>query len=244
MDEHDKTTHEGYDVLAEDTNHRREGWERPWGDNPLQKYYSWPATRSILPEVADRRVLNAGCGIGDHVPWLLEEGGVVVGIDVSNRAVKIARKRYGERALFHQTDLTEPLDFADDSSFDIVLSHLALDHIGDWRGVFEEFNRVLTGDGTLVFTVIHPMQYYLDYEAVSSYYERTPVEVSWPDAPVTSYHRPLSQMLNSLTEAGFCLDVCKEPKPPDEYEEHADDRWKVDERPQILCIRARSRQHI
>lgn len=245
MDERDgpnapTDSREAYDVLAAEARNPRDGWDSPWGENPLQRCYSWPATRSLLPDVAGRRVLDAGCGIGTHVPWLLDEGGTVVGIDRSERAVEIARERHGDAATFRQWDLTEPFDFASDDSFDVVLSHLVLDHIEDWHPVFEEFDRVLAEDGTLVFTVIHPMQYYLDYDEVPQYYERAPVEISWPDAAVTSFHRPLNQMLNPLVAVGFRIETVEEPRPPDEYVRHARDSWDVDERPQILCVRARS----
>lgn len=234
-------SHEAYDVLADDENNQRKGWDSPWGDNPLQRYYSWPATRSLLPDISDKRVLDAGCGIGDHIPWLLNEGGTVVGIDGSEQAIEIAQQQYGDVATFHHVDLTQPLDFTTDNAFEVILSHLVLDHIQDWQVVFEEFNRILTEDGTLVFTVIHPMQYYLDYDEVPCYYERASVELSWPDASVTSYHRPTSQMLNPLTTAGFRLETVEEPQPSDEYLQHAHDRWNVDERPQIFCIRAQPR---
>lgn len=230
-------TEESYDRMAAEAEDRRDSWASPWGDNPLQAHYSWPATRDRLPPLDGRRVLDAGCGVGDHVPWLLDRGATVVGVDASVEAVERARDRFGDRATFEPADLSEPLAF-EDGAFDVVCSHLVLDHVAALRTAFAEFHRVLAPGGALVFTVIHPMQYYLDYDAVGRYYDETPVEVAWPDAPVTSYHRPLGDLLDDLLAADFRLDAVAEPEPPEAYLEHARDRWNVDERPQILCVRA------
>ncbi|WP_323190820.1 class I SAM-dependent methyltransferase [Halostella sp. PRR32] len=235
----DETTR-GYDAMATDTDDGS-GWESPWGDNPLQRYYSWPATRALLPDLTDRRVLDAGCGVGDHVGWLLDRGAAVVGIDASEPAVESCRRRYGDRADFGQIDLTEPLPF-DDGAFDVVLSHLVLDHLSEWRPVFDEFRRVLTAEGTLVFAVVHPMQYYLSYDAVTEYYDTAAVELGWDDVSITSYHRPVSDVINALAESGFRLDRFEEPRPPTEYAERAADEWNVTERPQICVVRADSDQ--
>lgn len=225
----------GYDALADHED--REGWESPWGDNPLQEFYAWPATRSMLPDLDGTRVLDAGCGVGDHVEWLREQGASVVGVDASEQALQAAHERFGNRASFAYADLTGPLAF-DDGVFDTVLAHLVLDHVAELSPSFAEFVRVLAGSGHLVFTTVHPMQYYLAYAEVDSYYERQSVEVGW-DAPVTSYHRPLGDILDALVGAGFRIEAVEEPRPQEAYVERAAAEWEVDERPQILCVRAR-----
>ena len=229
-----------YDRLADRATSGEEGWASPWATNPLQRYYSWPATTSLLPDVDGKRVLDAGCGIGDHVEWLLDEGATVVGVDASERAVDVARDRFGRRATFYRADLTGGLGFAEDDGFDVVLSHLVLDHVETWGPVFEAFERVLEPGGVVVFTTIHPMHYYHRYETVEDYWTQTPVELAWEDAPVTSYHRPVSDVVEAVAEAGFRLDTLEEPQPPATYVKEAPPEWRVDERPQVLCVRART----
>ncbi|SEO62180.1 Methyltransferase domain-containing protein [Halogranum amylolyticum] len=229
-----------YDRLADRATSGEEGWESPWATNPLQQYYSWPATTSLLPDIDGKRVLDAGCGIGDHVEWLLDEGAGVVGVDASERAVEVAHDRFGERATFHCADLTDGLGFAADSGFDVVLSHLVLDHVETWQPVFEAFQRVLEPGGVVVFSIVHPMHYYRQYETVTDYWTRTPVELAWEDAPVTSYHRPVSDVVEAVIETGFRLGTLDEPRPPAAYVEEAPPEWGGDERPQVLCVRART----
>jgi len=61
----------GYDALAVKATDLDREVSR-WGDSYFQEHYSWPAARSVLPDLRDRRVLLAGCGRGDHVPWFRE----------------------------------------------------------------------------------------------------------------------------------------------------------------------------
>ncbi|WP_439026447.1 class I SAM-dependent methyltransferase [Haloarchaeobius sp. DT45] len=240
-------TQESYDRHAALAESRPEdSWRSPWGDNPLQAQYAWPATVDLFPDLDDAHVLDAGCGVGDHVEWFLDRGATVVGVDASQEAVRVARERFGEttgasrpdRATFRQADLTEPLEFAPGDTFDLIVSHLVLDHVADLEPVFAEFERVLATDGTLVVTMVHPMQFYLDADEVETYYDHTPVELGWDAGTVTSYHRPLGDIVTALTSAGFHLDVLTEPEPAPEYADHAAGRWNVTNRPQICCLRA------
>ena len=52
-------------------------------DSPYNAYYEQPSLRALLPPVAGRRVLDAGCGAGRASEWLVEQGAEVVGIDAS-----------------------------------------------------------------------------------------------------------------------------------------------------------------
>ena len=230
---------EGYDVLSERANHGLAREASPWGDSYFQAHYSWPATRAILPAVADQRVLIAGSGRGDHVEWFLDRGATVVGIDASERAVSTARSRFGEEATFHHADLTEPLDFPDDA-FDLVFSHLVLGHVREWRPVFDEFHRVLTDRGTLAFATIHPA-YLRRKHGVTNYYEIEKIVVSWPDAEIPTYYRPMEAVLEPLAGTGFRLEAFEEPKPQETFAKHAPERYeKAMQSPEALCIRAQA----
>lgn len=229
----------GYESLAARAD-ELDGWESPWGENPLQEAHAWPATRELLPDPADDHVLDAGCGVGDHAAWLLEAGASVTALDASRAAVEAARERFGtaENLSAVHADLTAGVPLAD-GTVDGVLSHLVLDHVPDLRPVFAEFERVLAPGGWAVTTTVHPVQYYLAYEAVDSYYDCQPVEVTW-DPPVTSYHRPLSAYVEAVQGAGLDLEALVEPEPPAAYVEAAADEWNPDRRPQILCLRVRA----
>ena len=50
---------------------------------PFNAYYERPATISLLPQVRDQKVLDAGCAAGWYTKWLLEKGASVIALDFS-----------------------------------------------------------------------------------------------------------------------------------------------------------------
>jgi SAM-dependent methyltransferase len=226
-----------YNVLAEKaTDLDRKA--SPWGDSYFQQYYSWPATRAVLPDLGDSRVLLAGCGRGDYVPWFHKQGATVVGVDASETAIRHARDRFGEVAVFYHADLTAPLTFVDSDAFDLVFSNLVLSHIKEWTPVFKEFSRLLRPRGSLVVTTIHP--HYLRSTAdIEDYYTGTTVMKDWPSVEIPTFYRPLNAVISPFIEAGFQLQRVDEPKPQAAYEEYHPERYQDARRqPEILVVRA------
>jgi SAM-dependent methyltransferase len=218
---------------------------------PHNAYYDRPNTLSLLPQdLRHQQVLDAGCGPGIYAEELLKRGADVVAFDVTPEFVEITRERVSERATVLQADLSQPLHFAEDSSFDLVLCPLVLDYIEDWAAVFREFARVLKPGGLLVFSNGHPMgdwQYLKRRlpEIAQSYFETQRFTTTWggfgdPAPEITSYRRPLAAMLNPLIEAGFCLDHVLEPVPTPDYEREDPQGYaELLREPGFICIRAR-----
>lgn len=240
MDDSERTPSDAvadaYDALAAAS----EGLDReasPWGDSHFQRDYAWPATRSVLPDVDGDRVLLAGCGRGDHVGWFRERGAAVTGVDVSAAALRLARERSGDEAAFCRADVTEPLPFAD-GAFDLVLSHLALSHVADWRPVLRECRRVLDPDGALVATTIHPL-YLRSTSDVGDYYATEEVRADWEGEAMPTFYRPVGEAIEAFPDAGLRLDVVDEPKPRDAYADHEPERYRdAMATPALLVVRA------
>lgn len=229
----------GYDVLADKADGDLEGKASPWGDSYFQQHYSWPATRAVLPELADCRVLLAGCGRGDHVSWYHENGATVTGVDVSGTAIQHARERFDDEATFYRADLTERLAFADDA-FDLVVSNLVFSHIEEWKPVLEEFHRILGSDGALVVSTVHP-QYICSDADIESYDAIEMVMNEWPGVEIPTYYRPTNAVITPFVEAGFRIASFDEPKPRDAYEDYYPERYRdALRRPELLVIRARA----
>lgn len=209
---------------------------------PHNAYLERPATLSLLPDVNGRRVLDAGCGPGVYSEWLVDHGAEVVAFDISPKMVAHAEERLAGRAKILQADLSQPLDFLADASFDIVLSALSLDYIEDWGAVFREYHRVLRDSGLLVFSCNHPfvdliINPEIDYFATQlTAYEWTGFGIP---VKMPSYHRPLSAGLNALLGAGFTIDRLLEPLPTGQFKQAAPvDYAELCRRPSFLCVRA------
>jgi SAM-dependent methyltransferase len=196
-----------------------------------------PGTKALVPDVAGKRVLDAGCGAGAYAGWLADEGAEVVGVDVSEAMLARARERAGDRVEFRRHDLSDPLAFAEDDGFDGVVSGLALSYVEDWRSVFAEFARVLTDGGFVVFSTTHPFDEFplpgdADYFAVERDHKEWSVDVPY-------YRRPLSEVLNPVLEAGLRIDRVSEPRPTEGFREKRPERYeKESRRPVFLVVRA------
>lgn len=177
---------EAYEALAE-------SYAALVDTKPHNAYYERPATLSLLGEVRGKRVLDAGCGPGAYSGRLVDGGAEVVAFDVSEKMVRLARERLGEKARVLRADLGRPLDFLEEESFDVVLSALALDYVEDWRSVFREFHRVLRRGGVFVFSIEHPFPKYADH-AENDYFGTELVRMEWrgfgEPVNVPSYRRP------------------------------------------------------
>ncbi|MCA9683339.1 MAG: class I SAM-dependent methyltransferase [Myxococcales bacterium] len=216
---------------------------------PHNAYYERPATLSLLPTLAGKRVLDAGCGPGFYAEAILEQDPAsLVCVDVTPRMVELTRARVGERALVLPADLEQPLDF-DDGSFDVVVCPLVLDYIEDWGGFFIEVHRVLAAGGTFVYSHGHPMA---DYQLVkercnpeSIYFETERFALEWkgfgpPYPRIESFRRSLTAMIEPLIGAGLVMERVLEPKPTEDFRRAAPEGYAyLMRQPVFLCVRAR-----
>ncbi|MFX1566707.1 MAG: class I SAM-dependent methyltransferase, partial [Promethearchaeota archaeon] len=140
---------DAYETMAEEYNARIE-------TKAYNAYIERPSTLSLLPDLKEKHVLDAGCGPGFYAEILLERGAKVTAIDISPKMIEFAKQRVGTRATLRLTNLEEPLDFLNDKSVDVVFSSLVLDYIKNWPPLFSEFSRILKDDGYLIFSIEHP----------------------------------------------------------------------------------------
>jgi SAM-dependent methyltransferase len=209
---------------------------------PHNAYYERPATISLLPNLKGKRVLDAGCGPGVYTEWLLKNGSDVVAIDNSPKMVALAKKRVGDKAKIIQADIGEPLFFLKNETFDIVISTLALDYVENWKGVFEEFYRILVKTGYLIISIGHPLADFIQNKS-DNYFKTELVEWEWKGfglpVRVPYYRRPFNAAINPLLKSGFNLECILEPLPLEQFGK--EDPKGYDEllkRPGFLCIRA------
>jgi ubiquinone/menaquinone biosynthesis C-methylase UbiE len=188
-------------------------------ESAYNAYYERPATISLLPDVADRRVLEVGCGPGILTAWLVDRGADVTAVDVSSGMLELARERVGSGAELLIADLAQPLSFAADDSFDLVVASLVLHYLEHWEPVLREFRRVLREDGAIVFSTHHPT---LDWELHSpgDYFAVEQVSERWQmgagEFEVTFWRRPLTAMTGAIARAGFVIEQLVEPPPTGE----------------------------
>lgn len=101
----------------------------------------WQTLEPLLPDFAGKEVLDLGCGYGWHCIYAAEHGArQVTGIDLSDKMLAVARQKTSAPNVEYRCCAIEDVDFSD-SSFDIVLSSLALHYVEDYTGVVQNVHR-------------------------------------------------------------------------------------------------------
>jgi ubiquinone/menaquinone biosynthesis C-methylase UbiE len=106
------------------------------------------------------KVLEIGCGLGTDGAQFAEAGADYTGVDLTEAAVELARKRFetfGIPGNFQIAD-AEQLQF-DDNSFDLVYSHGVLHHTPDTAKAIREVHRVLRPGGRAMVMLYHRDSY-------------------------------------------------------------------------------------
>jgi SAM-dependent methyltransferase len=171
----------------------------------------------MLPDIKGKRILDVGCGSGPLSAWLASHGaGEVVGFDASARMVGLAQEKHIERASFRVADLTGPLDFLADRSFDLAVASLVMHYLHDWVQPLRELRRVLKPDGELILSTHHPASD-IKLSVTGNYFDTELVHERWNlDGEVFDVHfwrRPLTAMFSAFDQAGFSVLTFLEPEP-------------------------------
>ncbi len=143
---------------------------------------------------------------------MVEQGAIVTACDLNVEFVRRTQARTDGRVKALQADLAEPLSFAADASFDLVVSILVLHYLRDWLPTLREFRRVLRPGGQLVFSTHHPLTD-MQKSPTGDYFATDLIEETWDVGPVQFYRRPLSRIARDLRDAGFVIADIDEPQP-------------------------------
>jgi SAM-dependent methyltransferase len=211
----------------------------------------WPAIRTMLPEIAGKRVVDLGCNFGWASRWMRDQGAVsVLGIDLSNNMISRARADTNDSAVEYRIADLETLELPE-AAFDLAYSALAFHYIKDFARLVRTVHRALTPGADFVFTVEHPIfmaaagPHWLTDEAgrriwpVSRYAIEGERRTDWFVKDVVKYHRTMATTLNVLIGTGFRLVSIDEFAPSPEQIAKAPSLAEELERPMMLLVAVR-----
>ncbi len=108
--------------------------------------------KSLAPK---SKVLEAGCGLGHWVFWISEQGYKTIGIDISKKAIilakKYAKKNKIDTCSFLNADVRS-IPFRD-NYFDYIFSFGVVEHFKNPTTLISEFHRVLKPGGKVFISV-------------------------------------------------------------------------------------------
>src|SRR5437868_10482907 len=155
------------------------------------------------------RVLEIGCGLGTDGAQFAKAGAIYTGVDLTNAAVELARKRFelfNLKGCFRSAD-AENLAFADDS-FDLVYSHGVLHHTPETEKAIKEIHRVLRPGGRAVVMLYHRGSY--NYRINISLLRRAGAQLLKVEPGIKLVHRITGEPLDSLRAHARLLNTEKE----------------------------------
>jgi SAM-dependent methyltransferase len=167
------------------------------------------------------RLVDVGCGGGSHAIEFANRGWTVIGVDVSEQQLRLARAR-GVDALAADASA---LPFADEE-FDAAVSMFTHTDVGDFAMVVSEIARVLRPHGAFVYLGTHPCfvgphsqfvaatgvpTLHPGYRDQGRYTEAPGISPGGLRARVGATHLPLDAFLHAFLAAGLRLETFEEP---------------------------------
>ncbi len=157
----------------------------------------------LLPH--ESKILDAACGAGRYLPFLLEKGHAIIGIDQAQGMLDCARAKFPD-VQFEKIGLQE---MAYQEIFDGVICMDAMENVSpeDWPLVIANFHRALKQDGYLYFTAETIEN--IDEDEIKQAYERAQqaglpvVYGEIPDEGVYHFHPTNQQVKEWTQQAGF-----------------------------------------
>ena len=193
-----------------------------------------PILFAMLPDLRGKRILDIGCGMGQHAKQYAEMGAEsVLGIDISEKMLEYAKAHNSAGNIVYQRMAVEDIGTMNDQ-FDLVTSSLVFDYIEDFSDLMRKIQRLMKDDAELVFSMSHPIV--TAWDGVYDRYTRTETgerlyanlrnyckegfrKVDWVVKGYERYHRTVSTLINAMIQAGFVIEECQEARLSDEMRE-------------------------
>ena len=194
---------------------------------------------------------DLGCGFGWFCRWARENGAAeVLGIDVSEKMLARAAAMTRDGAITYRRAGMEQLVLPS-GTYDLVYSSLAFHYVENLGALLAEVHGSLVADGSLVFSVEHPIFTARSEPewsrnaagrnawAVDRYLDEGPRLTDWLAQGVIKRHRTLASYLNTLLELGFALSRVEE-WAPSAAQIASEPSWADErQRPPFLLVAAR-----
>eukprot|EP00029_Vermamoeba_vermiformis_P010560 TRINITY_DN5573_c0_g1_i1.p1 TRINITY_DN5573_c0_g1~~TRINITY_DN5573_c0_g1_i1.p1 ORF type:complete len:261 (+),score=9.16 TRINITY_DN5573_c0_g1_i1:159-941(+) len=220
------------DTIAENWDQKAEVWDVCIGTEGdyNRTTSSDPILLSYLGDVADKVVLDAGCGTGYLGIKVATRGAKQVhSVDLSPKMIEVTKKRVAESPaaskIEARVDSITELRTVDDESIDLLVNNYVLMDTPFYQAAIQAFNRVLKPGGRAVIVILHPcfatpiaadgtkMHNY--FKTNQSYFAEFAFNTYWGTDKFSNHfiehHRPLSAYWKCFKTHGFQVLDFEEP---------------------------------
>lgn len=192
--------------------------------SPQHDHFFWefngPRFLELIP-APGRATLDVACGEGRLGRLLRDRGHRVVAIDGSPGMARLAHRSGGQTVVVSDANSLPFLD----NTVDLAIAFMSLHDVPDLDRTVTEVARVLRPGGTFCVAIAHPIRSAGGFHTkeassgfeIASYFDVRPwlwssqhtgLRISLPGT-----HRPLDAYTRALENAGFLIEVMREPRP-------------------------------
>ncbi len=205
-----------------------------------------PTIIEILDHCDLTEVIDLGCGCGYLTRLLAKKAKSVIGVDISEKSIDLAKKRSSEYSNidYVHIDIESYSSLAVESSFSTAIANMTLMDVLFLDKVIKTVKLILKPQGHFIFTITHPCYWpvYWNYEKAQwfNYWKEIPIEADFSisleknrNYTTTHIHRPLEMYINCLTKFDFEIVKIVEPLPPREILLKYPKKWEY---PRFLAV--------
>lgn len=183
-----------------------------------RKHVINPAIFSLLGDVKNKKILDAGSGEGYLSRILAKKGAMVTGVEPAKGLINHAIQREKKERLgiaYVQADLSQWIE--KENYFDIVVSNMVFMDIPDYKKAIKNCVRALKQGDSFIFSISHPC-----FDVQEGWAEEEPYvmiknyfnEYSMKNYIGYSFHHLLSDYVNTVCEYGCYITKMLEPRLP------------------------------
>lgn len=216
------------------------------GHDLINELFGMPQYLEYLGDIANLRVLDAGCGEGRSSRHLAARGARVTGVDISSAMIAQAISRNSRPPFEIRYEIASCTDLGQfpERHFDLVTSFMAMMDTPELSRALAQFHRVTRPGGRVAIMVRHPCFFTPGFSifnnkqgdraglTVSDYFARKAYREQWkfPSKEsswfeVTRFPYTLSDYVNAFIEQGFSITSLFEPQPSEEMCAHLSSLW-------------------
>jgi ubiquinone/menaquinone biosynthesis C-methylase UbiE len=200
-------------------------------------------TELLEPLCKNKKVLDLGCGSGILSNKIRAWEGNVIGVDIAEEMIKIAKQTYPKIRFTIANAQNLPFK---NNEYDIVASSLVMHYFQDLNSVFTEVSRVLVDNGYFVFSMHHPFNTSFDVEKdkegkkviVKPYFHNYGYYWEMCNTKILSFHHTFESIISNLRDASFRVDKLTECRPSEAVRESFNDYEFTSKYPTFVVIKA------
>jgi ubiquinone/menaquinone biosynthesis C-methylase UbiE len=210
------------------------------GYDVYRNYVNTPEFFRILPNIAQLKGIDIGCGEGYNTRIASKKGAQMIGIDISKTFIEKAIEEEKKTPLGIEYKVVSATNLPfDNNEFDFAISTMAFMDLSQLDRALEEVYRVIKPSGLFQLSILHPCyatpvrEWIKDAEGkikglmCGDYFNELHGDIEewiFSAAPkdlikdikkfrVPRFHRTLSTWLNTILGVGFTLEKFSEPQP-------------------------------